>query len=328
MMNKSMLAIGLSLLLAFTGCQLAMPDATQDAAADRLIGVYITQEHLDLFDMEGYLSDNPLHASDGEIRLDGDSGKYQGRLYATLTERTLTQEITGETVTLPEYVFADTEGISFLAATMLRGEGAENYTSCSSDDAISDGHFGVHSGDDGDAITMEGTVYVAAGSAVRTYYVNPVYQADDGSVYAVTGSGVSFDGLVEGEAFSQSLHETAAVTDNGSSSQTSTSIDIAFSVMLPPEKIVVLQMDGSGGLISRAEYAPGKLPDAMSLEPDAAYVIVETHARSAEGAPEVSRVLIDDGSEYMETFCCREDGVCVKQNTQLDWVEKGKAVGA
>lgn len=49
-------------VMAFTltGCSLARTDLPdQGTETERLIGVFLTTEYLDLFDMEGYLKDHP-----------------------------------------------------------------------------------------------------------------------------------------------------------------------------------------------------------------------------------------------------------------------------
>ena len=74
---------------------------------ERLIGVFLTTESLDLFDFDSYLKDNISDFSGGEIKLDGNTDKYQGRLYAELRQKTLTNTETGEKLTTEEYVFPD-----------------------------------------------------------------------------------------------------------------------------------------------------------------------------------------------------------------------------
>jgi hypothetical protein len=60
MMIKRSLAVCLAVcfLLTLAGCQLAVEDAGGTNNGDRLIGVFVTKEYLDLFDTEGYLNDN------------------------------------------------------------------------------------------------------------------------------------------------------------------------------------------------------------------------------------------------------------------------------
>lgn len=84
MKHKSMTAICcIVILCALTGSQLAQENAGTNIYEDRLVGVLVTTEYLDLFDFENYLGDNIKGFSGGEIVVDGDTQKYQGRLYAT-----------------------------------------------------------------------------------------------------------------------------------------------------------------------------------------------------------------------------------------------------
>jgi hypothetical protein len=116
--NTKIVAICLAALLLsmLPGCQLAREDAGTNASEDRLIGVFLTTEYLDLFDFEGYLNDNIGSLSGGDIKLDGTTEEYQGKLYAELSPRTLTNTETGEEVVTKEYVFPGFEGITYFSA--------------------------------------------------------------------------------------------------------------------------------------------------------------------------------------------------------------------
>ena len=46
------------LLIILSGCRLAREDAGENASEERLIGVFLTTESLDLFDFDSYLKDN------------------------------------------------------------------------------------------------------------------------------------------------------------------------------------------------------------------------------------------------------------------------------
>ena len=76
--------------LNLCGCQLALPEG-EGTERDRLIGCFITTEHLDLFDFEAYFNDNAHKlVSGGEITLDGDTAAYRNRIYAELYDETYT----------------------------------------------------------------------------------------------------------------------------------------------------------------------------------------------------------------------------------------------
>ena len=61
-------------------------DNTDGTSKDRLIGVFITTEHLDLFDFESYFQDNANKVMSGGEISSSDSAPYQGKLYAILVD--------------------------------------------------------------------------------------------------------------------------------------------------------------------------------------------------------------------------------------------------
>ena len=69
-MMKRITAIILAVLM-LSGCQLATEEKREDRLQDKLVGVFVTFEPLDLeFDIEGYLNDHPGVLSGGEVTLD------------------------------------------------------------------------------------------------------------------------------------------------------------------------------------------------------------------------------------------------------------------
>lgn len=322
MMIKRTFAIFLAVFILFTltGCQLALEDKGESQNKGRLIGIFVTDEYLDLFDMEGYLNDNINKFSGGGlINIDGNNSKYQGRIYATLATRTLTDE-TGKTFDTREFVFDSVEGIAYFSATVPATENEESFTTSGSDEAISDGHMGIHHGDNEDKTTLEGTIYVSSDCAEKTRYINPVYQDSDGSVYAISGNGIMLSGEQGvGSVYSHTIEETTNVTENGKSKSVSSYIKVSISVMYPPEKIIIMQMDKNSHIISKTEYVPGKVPGTLIPEAGADYIIVENYMHDPESNLITSRSIFDRSNESLETFYCRDDGICVKQWTNLEW---------
>lgn len=315
----------LALLIMFivSGCQLAIEDKGEVKSKDRLVGVFITFEYLDLFDMEGYLNDNINKLSGGGfINMDQNNSKYQNRLYATLAARTLTNG-EGDTINTSEYVFEGVEGISYFAARVPATDNEDSFITSGSDISISDGHMGIFNRDEEEKITLEGTIYISSTYTNRSFYINPVYQSSDGSVYATTGSGVMLGGHQgEGSVFSQTLDETTTVTENGKTKSLSTSIKISITAMPSPEKINVLQMDKDNKILSRLNYLPGELPDTISPIEKAEYIMVESQGTDMEGKTVTSRTLYDRRVQALDTFYCLDNGICVKQWTKLDWNKK------
>ncbi len=322
-MNKKIFLVYFALIIIFTstGCQLAREDAGDHINDDRLIGVFITMDYLDLFDMELYMKDNAKDLfGGGDNIVKGDSNRYQGRLYATLKTRTITDDRTGESFDIREYIFDGVDGISYFSATIRVNEKEDGYTTSGADKAISDAHTGLFYGDKEDRVSLEGTIYISPNHSDKTYYVNPVYQSADGSVYAISGSGYMTGGpQSEGSVFSKTIEETKTVTENGVDKKTSCSVKISFATMFPPEKIVILQMSGDSTVLSRTEYTPGKLPDLIVPDKAVEYILVETYKHDNDGNVKITRLLYDKGNTTLDTFFRREDSICVKQWTQLKW---------
>jgi hypothetical protein len=305
-----------ALLCAVTGCRLAREDTGTIPREDRLVGAFITTEYIDLFDFDSYISENAERLPGGGILDDENTQKYQGRLYAALVTKTVADE-TGEMLETGEYVFDNIEGIAYFSYEII---GESGYFASKSDEAISDGHININTGDDTDSRTMEGTIYVTP-AAMDVFYVNPVYQSVDGSVYLTSGNGISVSGNArdESQRMTQTLDAAYTVTENGRTKTDDFSVSISVSVMLAPERIVVLQMDTTSNILSRTEYAPGALPEALKPEKNAAYLVVETHKRDMAGNRRVSREIYSDDKENMTTFYAREDGICIERETGIRW---------
>lgn len=294
-------------------------DNAGDASKDRLIGVFITTEYLDLFDSESYVKDNADKVlSGGEIG-SSDSAQYQGKLYAILVDEPYTDPETGETATTKKFVFDGIEGISYFAARYTDENGTQ-YLGTGYDDAISDAHTGLHYTDAGDGIDMKGTIYVSASKGYDVFYYNPVYQTAAGEVYLVSGQGVSCGGeLSAGMSGSQALKEEQTVTIDGKSETVSSSIEVSICFMDTPIGTSILQFDRDGSIVARVDYAAGALPAEITASPDTEYIIAETRMSSADGKETVTRELFRQDDESLYAFFCREDGICIKQYCSIAW---------
>ncbi len=321
MKNKGFIVLVMAVVIITTGCRLAREDAGQNANADRLIGVLITTEYLDLFDMEGYLNDNISGFSGGKIVVDDrKSGKYQGRLYATLVEREYSDEVSGNKTVTGEYVFENIKGIPFFAATVPFSEGRETYVTTGSDESISDGHSGLYYGDEEDRIELEGTIYITPTYSGQTYFLNPVYQSSDGDVFALSGGGYNLSGVKsEGAVFSQTLDETTDISENGKKKSFVTSVEISLAAMFPPDKIVINQVDKNNGLLSTNEFTPNEMAEELILMADVEYIVVETYKTDSDGNKIIDRDIYGKKDGSFATFYLRDDGVCVKKWTGIRW---------
>ena len=317
-MGKTVRSILLAALLCLcAGCQLAKPDGAEAPAQDRLIGVYVTREGLDLFDMEGYLADNAGRLTDGgtmEVSAQ-DGEKYGGRLWARQTDD-------------GDWVFDGLDGFGYYVYR-YEDQAVEKGVASHLDEGITGGgmHYTVE--DAGERVELSGTVYVTAGAGL-VFYCNPVYQTADGAVYLTEGHGVETQGAREGESSAMTLSDAVTVTENGDSRTDSFQAEIRFELVPEPVRVAFLQMDADSRLLRRESFAPGDAPESLALEPDCAYVVEETEERFGDGRTGLSRRLadVDPAAEEpaaLESFCAREDGLCLRRETALVQKTEGGA---
>ena len=318
---KRILALGIALLalLAFAGCQLAKEEGgeTESAERDRLIGVFLTREYLDqLFDWKGYVEDNMMALAGGGHAIDeADTAAYGGRLYATLTRETRTDDA-GEQHERLDCTFEGIEGIRYFAVE----EGIT--THMISDPGISGVHQAITDTEEAKRIDLEAVLYVEAAAETETvvWYLNPVYQSTDGSVYLTAGHGTSLaGGMTEGASFSTKFDETETVTVDGKSVETGASVSIRIESKFPAERINVLQMDAEHAVVARTEYDAGALPEEIAPLPGTVYLIVETVKRGLAGEEIVSRALYGRQETKFITFCRGDGTVLLEQYTRLEW---------
>ena len=291
---------------------------TGSASSDKLIGVLITREYLDLFDSEQFLTDNIDKLVKGKEISDSESAKYQGRIYASLVEPELTNQETGETVGRKEYVFEGVNGICYFVPQITDQFGT--YWSSSSDEAISDGYIHLNSTDEGESITIEGTIYVSTSVNAGNFYYNPVYQTETGDVYAVSGNGIFFDDNgTAGMSMSHEIKEEQSSTIGDLTTSSGSRIKITISYIEEPVKISILQFDNENNLLSQMDCNPGKLPNTLQPQPGTQYIIVETTTFSQDQAANITRDIYQTEDETFFAFSCREDGICVKQWCEIHW---------
>lgn len=297
-------------VLGITGVlRMGNGDADGETEQDRLIGMLVTREPLDLFDYEGYFSKNADKLLAGREISREDSAAYQGRLYASPVER----ETGSERYT--EYVFDNVEGYALYSAFSGNGVDGINYTS--GDEAISDSKTHLSYTDGGKCIELEGTIYVTTENGPKKFHFNPVYQTAAGELYALAGQGIVFSGDL-GEGMSHSIcmkEEQKYSTDTVPEPENMTNeIKLTVTYILPPEKLVLIQLDRQNNIISQEEYAPGKLPEKLEPEPGTEYIVL-----ASVNSQGTERELFQRDDEYLDAFFCREDGICVKTSTELIW---------
>lgn len=273
-MKKLAIALIFVLALMLPGCSLLREDG-EPADADRLVGVYITENYIDSFDFEAYVQDNAssLSGGSGEISRE-DAAKYTRRIYAEITDGKTSFPI---------------EGIAFIAARYEKD--GESCTGSDYGDKLADVHLSINVSDDMETTVLTGKLFADSGAGHMSAYCNPVYQQADGRVYLVPGEGMSAN-------MGSMTHSLSESCESAKKGERGYGMDITLEVegRRPSEKLAVLLYSAEGALLSRTEYAPEEMPEEISAE-GAAWAVFEDYTADYSGEPQVIRRLIAAGSD-------------------------------
>lgn len=286
---KKLIALLLAVCM-LAGCQLASGEKNEDPMQDKLVGVFITFERLDLpFDMEGYLRDNGI-PEDG-IVLDG-SG-YEGRLWAKVTE---------EGWSFPGY-----DGI--IMGQMWN----EDHWMGFSTEGIQDIKTHVTGTETLDGVAEEGTIYISSGKEVL-FCTNPVYMTPEGTYYALQGD--SFQSSLESGSMSQSIRDEKTWTTDGETYTYSAEYRTTIQGVKLADRVMLVQMSADHQELDRAEYAPDAMRGSLTIVDGAAYLIVEEWA-----GEEVTRTIFQPGDDHINVFYQTEQIYCLPSFTEINWNE-------
>lgn len=272
-MKKLAIALILVIALMLPGCSLLREDG-EPADADRLVGVYITENYIDSFDFEAYVQDNASSLSGGGEISREDAAKYTRRIYAEITDGKTSFPI---------------EGIAFIAARYEKD--GESCTGSDYGDKLADVHLSINVSDDMETTVLTGKLFADSGAGHMSAYCNPVYQQADGRVYLVPGEGVSAN-------MGSMTHSLSESCESAKKGERGYGMDITLEVegRRPSEKLAVLLYSAEGALLSRTEYAPEEMPEEISAA-GAAWAVFEDYAADYSGEPQVIRQLIAAGSD-------------------------------
>lgn len=272
-MKKLAIALILVLALMLPGCSLLREDG-EPADADRLVGVYITENYIDSFDFEAYVQDNASSLSGGGEISREDAAKYTRRIYAEITDGKTSFPI---------------EGIAFIAARYEKD--GESCTGSDYGDKLADVHLSINVSDNMETTVLTGKLFADSGAGHMSAYCNPVYQQADGRVYLVPGEGVSAN-------MGSMTHSLSESCESAKKGERGYGMDITLEVegRRPSEKLAVLLYSADGALLSRTEYAPEEMPEEIAAE-GAAWAVFEDYTADYSGEPQVIRQLIAAGSD-------------------------------
>lgn len=272
-MKKLAIALILVLALMLPGCSLLREEG-EPADADRLVGVYITENYIDSFDFEAYVQDNASSLSGGGEISREDAAKYTRRIYAEVVDGKTSFPI---------------EGIAFIAARYEKD--GESYTGSDYGDKLADVHLSINVSDDMETTVLTGKLFADSGAGHMSAYCNPVYQQADGRVYLVPGEGMSAN-------MGSMTHSLSESCESAKKGERGYGMDITLEVegRRPSEKLAVLLYSAEGALLSRTEYAPEEMPEEIAAE-GAAWAVFEDYTADYSGEPQVIRQLIAAGSD-------------------------------
>ena len=286
---KKLIALILAVCM-LAGCQLASEEKTENPYQDKLVGVFVTFEPMELgFDIEGWIEDNGI--TDGaEISME-ESLQYQEKLPVTLSDE--------------GWIVPGHEGIS--VGRYWNGE----YWTGFSGEGICEMNSNIAAGDDGDNIKVEGTVYFPADAEVMLC-TNPVYQTPEGEFYVVQGQ--SFHSNVGTGSMSQSVRDEKTWTENGTSHTFCAEFKTTVQGVELAEKVVLVWMTAAHAEVSRAEYDPNALPESVTPAEGAAYLIVEEIA-----GENITRTLYQPGDETVTVYYQDDQRWCMPDMAQINW---------
>ncbi len=271
-----------AMAVMLSGCSLAKENAGEENQ-DRFIGVFITNEYLDIPD----------------------------RMYASVDKGGRDSPVDWE------ITFPGTEGLCFFS-TQFSESGEVFHTIF--DNGICDtvNHYSVT--DTGDVIHLEGTVYALPQREPVVWYSNPVYQTDTGDIYLTAGTGVSNSTV--GATTTQTLENEWTVTENGLTKTDKISVKMNFILSYPPTSIRVHQMDENNQIVKTEEYAPGSLPERLEAEEKTSYILVETQWANSQNPGVCTRELYEGGEMgdlYFETLYVAGETRLTQQTTEIVW---------
>ncbi len=292
---------------SFSGIQLKQnsPEGMK-SPSDRLIGAVITTESLNTFDFEAYLQENieDVMKNGGEVTAEN---KYQKRIYAEKVTRTEIND-EGREITHEEYVF-DIDGFWVFDAKIPSTEAAESYTVLCSEGGLSDVHTSIHHTDDElSSMELTATLYYAVNDSLTIYYLNPVYQQQDGAIYCVEGTGLSVSGAGIGSESTQTVSDKLTVTQDGEEIIYESTVRIKHVPVEIPQEVSFIFMDKENRAIDALTYPASQVPEKIPVAEGTEYIIISERNESGS-----SPCVVGTSEEYGEYLCHVKDGICEKR---------------
>ena len=299
-MHKKILSLFLALLaVILAGCQLAVPEGYDtDTMPDPLIGVYITEEYLELFDVEQWLQENADALAGGNTFFP-DTGSE--RLYGTVTKNGIS--------------FPGTEGLILASHYASDPDTGSGYWVTLADSGVNHIHAAYNHADETQTVELSASIYLSRDAQERIFYFNPVYQTAAGDIYVCSGQGMSMSGGIGGE-MAQKTQASTPDGPQGDGEGYSGSFDIRIKTVEIPRTVTLLHMDSEHRIIREDTYAPEAMPQEVTPASGAAYILVETELSDG-----LHRSVHQPESDPVETFVPMDGGLCDIISTRILWPE-------
>ena len=311
-----MIILALTLML-LNGCSLAVKGEEHDSQ-DKLIGVFITDSYLDLLDSDSYNAVNHLPESDSATNSTG----YDSSQYAVINRHN------SKDFSDWEIDFEGVKGLKFFAPKW-KDEDGSTCTQAHYSDGICDSRMDVLESDEGTETKLTATVYTSLKPDEKElfFYLNRVYQTDDGKIYLVSGNGngiVTDTDYIEGDVMSASADDQTQYLENQEIMTDKLSVTVQFAIMHEPVKITLCQMDKDNKVIKQEDFLPGKLPEKLTAEKETSYILVETEKKAPDGSRTSSRDMYErtvDDDSFLQTFYALDNKIISTQHTEIIWVD-------
>ena len=305
------LLVVIALLWSLDGTSLAKESAGTEETLmnkDHLVGVFVTTEHIDLFDMEGYLND---HVGDlvngGTINVEN-SSKYEGRLYATVTG------MESKDPSDWEVSFGAYEGICFFHAEWKQ-EGKEPFSMLSLGDEICDVMQNLSMTDEGEYISLTGTMYalIRPNTESISFYMNPVYQTETGEIYLLSGNSHTLSGAIGGKMTTKLEEKVNETQGEEYGASVELSIEIFDTV---PEQVFIHYMGEDLQILHTESYAAGEVPSSLRMKEGTVCVVAETKWSDGTSTRALYE-LNEEGKASIELFYKVSDTALGKQVVEV-----------
>ena len=267
-----------------------------------LIGAYISEEDLDIDDLE-ITATGKVRWKQGRLYMETDDGWFAlsergGGFYSAL--RTETEGVLAGS-TVPQHV-----------------RFGEIKTTRMANHVYDDN--GVRTTD----IDLTGEVYVC-GSRQVIFNFYPIYQTDDGRIYLTHGNSMGMSGS-DGGSMTHTLTSDKTETIDGKSERVKVRVAITVAARPTPTKFTVAHMDEDDNLLKLEEFAPDALPESITPVDGASYLIGTSYGEGWDGETVEYDICSrsNDSAPYaysnLDTFRYRDGKLC-SISIKVNWGE-------